>query len=288
MMCFGRLARLPAAIGLLLLSATAAFAEAPRPGQMTLQPAVTPVMEDITNFHRLLLIIITCITIFVLVLLLYVIWRFSEKRNPVPSKTTHHTMIEVIWTVVPILILIAIVFPSFHLLYKADVVPETEMTVKLVGKQWYWTVEYPDNGNFAFDVLMAEKDSLDDKSLYLLAADNPIVLPVDTSVKFLVTGDDVIHNFAMPAFGIKIDAVPGRLNETWAKVPEEFAGQTFYGQCSELCGANHAFMPINIKMVSKAEFKDWVEKAQKEFARLDAPETRTKMADASGVIHVAQ
>jgi cytochrome c oxidase subunit 2 len=208
MISFGRLASLPAAIGLLLVSTAAALAGPPRSGQMTLQPAVTPVMEDITTFHDLLLVIITVITIFVLILLLYVVWRFSEKRNPTPSKTTHNTTIEVLWTVVPILILIAIVFPSFSLLYKADVVPETELTVKAIGKQWYWTFEYPDNGNFTFDAIKAEKEDLEDKSLYLLATDNPVVLPVDTNIKFLVTAADVLHNFAMPAFGIKLDGVP--------------------------------------------------------------------------------
>ncbi|HMB78348.1 MAG TPA: cytochrome c oxidase subunit II [Kiloniellaceae bacterium] len=279
---------MPVAIALLLGSATAAFAGPPRPGQMGFQPPVTPVMEDIEKFHDLLLIIITSITVFVLILLLIVMWRFSEKRNPTPSKTTHNTWIEVAWTVVPILILIAIVFPSFSLLYKADVVPETEMTVKVIGKQWYWTFEYPDNGNFTFDAIKAEKDELEDKSLYLLATDNPVVLPVDTNIKFLVTAADVLHDFALPAFGIKLDAVPGRLNETWAYVPERFAGETFYGQCSELCGSGHAFMPVTVKMVSKADYEAWVKEAQEEFARIDAPETRTNVADASGVADFAQ
>jgi len=287
MISMRRLARLPAAIGLLLGSLTAAFAGAPQPGEMTFQPAVTPVMEDITKFHDLLLVIITAITIFVLALLLYVVWRFSEKRNPTPSKTTHNTVIEVVWTVVPILILIAIVFPSFSLLYKADVVPETEMTVKVIGKQWYWTFEYPDNGNFTFDAIKAEKEDLEDKSLYLLATDNPLVLPVDTNIKFLVTAADVLHDFALPAFGIKLDGVPGRLNETWAYVPEKFAGETFYGQCSELCGSGHAFMPITVKMVSKADYEAWVKVAQEEFARLDAPENRTTVADANNAAQAA-
>jgi cytochrome c oxidase subunit 2 len=282
-----RLARLPAIIGLWLLGATAAVAGAPEPGQMGFQPAVTPVMEDIIWFHDILLWLITIITVFVLVLLLYVIWRFSEKRNPTPSKTTHNTWIEIIWTVAPILILLAIVIPSFKLLYKADVVVDTELTVKAIGKQWYWSYEYPDNGNFTFDATLVEKDDLDDPSLYLLAADNAVVLPVDTKIKFLVTASDVLHNFAMPAFGIKIDAVPGRLNETWAYVPEEFAGQIFYGQCSELCGPGHAYMPITIKMVSKEDFAAWVEVAQEEFARIDAPNNRTKLAAAGGAVDVA-
>lgn len=245
-------------------------------------------MADITKFHDLLLIIITAITVFVLILLLYVIWKFSEKRNPTPSKTTHNTWVEVIWTVVPILILIAIVFPSFSLLYKADVVPETEMTVKVIGKQWYWTFEYPDHGNFTFDATKAEKDELEDPSLYLLATDNPVVLPVDTNIKFLVTAADVLHDFALPSFGIKLDGVPGRLNETWAYVPAEFAGETFYGQCSELCGSGHAYMPITVQMVSKEDFAAWVEEAKEEFARIDAPENRTNVADAGGVAQVAQ
>ena len=177
----------------------------------------------------------------------------SETQRP--SKTTHNTWIEVAWTVIPILILLVIVFPSFSLLYKADTIPETELTVKVIGKQWYWTYEYPDNGDFTFDAILVEKEDLEDPSLYLLATDNAMVLPVDTNIKFLVTASDVLHNFAMPAMGIKMDAVPGRLNETWAYVPEEFAGETYYGQCSELCGAGHAYMPITIRMVSKAEFR---------------------------------
>jgi cytochrome c oxidase subunit II len=243
----------------------------PHDYQLGLQPAVTPVMERINAFHDILLVLITVITIFVLVLMAYVMWRFSEKRNPTPSKTTHHFMLELAWTVVPVLILIAIAFPSFRLLYFSDQVQDADITVKAIGRQWYWSFEYPDHGNFTFDAYMVAEEDLQPGQPRLLTADNALVLPVDTNIRFLVTASDVLHNFAMPQFGLKTDAVPGRINETWAYVPAEFAGQTFYGQCSELCGTGHAYMPIMIQMVTKAEFAAWTEKAREEFAQNDVP-----------------
>ena len=240
--------------------------------QLGLQDAVTPVAERIAAFHNLLLVLITAITVFVMALLLWVMFRFSAKRNPTPSKTTHNVTLELAWTVVPVLILIGIAFPSFRLLYFTDQVQEADITVKAIGRQWYWSFEYPDHGNFTFDSYMVAEEDLQPDQPRLLTADTPLVLPVDTNIRFLVTASDVLHNFAMPQFGLKMDAVPGRNNETWAYVPAEFAGQTFYGQCSELCGAGHAFMPINIKMVSKAEFAEWTKKAREEFAQVDSPE----------------
>ncbi len=243
----------------------------PQDYQLGFQKAVTPVAERIASFHDVLLVIITLITVFVLVLLLWVMYRFSEKRNPTPSKTTHHVGLELAWTVIPVLILIGIAFPSFRLLYFADQVQDADITVKVIGRQWYWSYEYPDHGNFTFDAYMVADADLEPGQPRLLTADNALVLPVDTNIRFLVTASDVLHNFAMPQFGLKMDAVPGRNNETWAYVPAEYAGQTFYGQCSELCGTGHAYMPIMIKMLSKAEFAAWTEKARQEFARLDAP-----------------
>ena len=185
-------------------------------------------------------------------------WRFSEKRNPVPSKTTHHVGLEIAWTIVPVLILLVMVAPSMKLLYMQDRLPETEMTVKVIGNTWYWSYEYPDHADKvdAFDSLLLEKD--DAKAAgkpYLLAADAPLVVPVDTKIKVLVTSNNNLHAFAVPAFGVKMDAVPGRLNETWFEVLRE---GTFYGQCSELCGVRHAYMPIEVKAVSKADFNQWV------------------------------
>ena len=250
--------------------ASAAAHAAPRLWEATLQPAATPVMVSITAFHNLLLTIITLIVAFVLALLLYVIWRFNEKRNPVPTRTTHNTLIEVVWTVVPIIILVIIAVPSFKQLYMNDVVPKADMTIKAIGHQWYWTYEYPDNGKFSFDANMIANSDLKPGQLRLLETDNPVVVPVNTTVRVQVTADDVIHSWAMPAFGVKIDAVPGRLNETWFKATRE---GSFYGQCSELCGVNHGFMPIKIDVVSKDKFNAWV--AAKRKAQLPAENGRS-------------
>ena len=247
--------------------------------QMGFQAAASPVMEGITDFHNMLLVIITVITIFVTVLLLYVITRFKESSNPVPSRVTHNTALEVAWTVVPILILVTIAIPSFKLLYFEDRAADAEMTIKAIGEQWYWTYEYPDNGNFTFDSIMLEEDELDGHPR-LLGVDNPVVLPVDTTVRVLLAAPPagVIHSRAMPALGVKTDAIPGRLNETWLKITQE---GWYYGQCSELCGTGHAFMPIAIKAVSKEAFAAWVTTAQKDFARNDDN-------DGNGSVRVAQ
>jgi cytochrome c oxidase subunit 2 len=245
-----------------------AWAAKPEPWQMGFQPPASPVMEEIESFHDILLVIITVITAFVLGLLLYVMWRFSEKRNPTPSKTTHNTVIEVVWTVVPVLILVYIAFKSFPLLYFTDVTPEPDMTIKAVGHQWFWSYEYPDNGNFTFDAYMIQDADIDPSKgqIRLLSADNNVVVPIDTTIKVLLAAEDVIHAFAMPAFGVKEDAVPGRLNETWFKATKE---GVYYGQCSELCGNGHAYMPIVIEVVSKAKFDEWVKEAQSKFAKVD-------------------
>lgn len=244
---------------------------APQSYMVDFQEPVTPVMERIKSFHDVLLIICVVITVFVLVLLLWVMFRYSEKRNPTPSRTTHNVVLELAWTVIPVLILIGIAFPSFRLLYFADRAEDADITIKAIGRQWYWSYEYPDHGNFTFDAFMVPDEDLQPGQPRLLTTDNALVLPVDTNIRILVTASDVIHNFAMPQFGLKTDAVPGRINETWAYVPAEFAGQTFYGQCSELCGTGHAYMPIMVKMVTKEEFAEWTEQAQEEFARLDPP-----------------
>lgn len=230
----------------------------PQEWEYKLQKAATPVMENIIWFHNFLLWLITAIVLFVLVLIVVVVFKFNAKANPVPSKTTHHTLIEVIWTIVPVLILVGISVPSFRLLFSELDIPPSDLTIKATGKQWYWTYSYPDNGKFEFDSLMAT-----DKQPRLLAVDNELVVPVNKVVRVQVIGADVIHSFAVPAFGIKIDAVPGRLNETWFK-----ADQTgmFYGQCSELCGKDHAYMPIAVRVVTEDEFKKWVVDAQKKYA----------------------
>ena len=265
------LSRLGALAAALFFGTLGAALAAPENYMMDFQEPVTPVMERIKSFHDILLILCVVITLFVLVLLLWVMFRYSEKRNPTPSRTTHNVTLELAWTVIPVLILIGIAFPSFRLLYFADRVEDADMTIKAVGRQWYWSFEYPDHGNFTFDAFMVQEADLQPGQPRLLTTDNALVLPVDTNIRILVTASDVIHNFAMPQFGLKTDAVPGRINETWTYVPAEFAGRTFYGQCSELCGTGHAFMPIMIHMVSKEEFATWVEQAQEEFAGVDAP-----------------
>jgi cytochrome c oxidase subunit 2 len=244
-----------------IMSSAAIAAEVmgqPQEWEYKLQKAATPIMENITWFHNFLLWLISAIVIFVLALILIVIFKFNSKANPVPSKTTHHTLIEVIWTIVPVLILVGISVPSFRLLFSELDIPKSDLTIKATGKQWYWTYSYPDNGKFEFDSLLAT-----DKQPRLLAVDNEVVVPVNKVVRVQVIGADVIHSFAVPAFGIKIDAVPGRLNETWFKA--EHTGM-FYGQCSELCGKDHAYMPIAIRVVTEDEFKKWVADAQKKFA----------------------
>jgi len=231
----------------------------PTDWQITFQKAVTPVMHGINDFHNILMVVITVITIFVLVLLAYVCIKFRAKANPKPSKTTHNTLIEVVWTVVPVLILIGLAIPSYRLLVKQRVLPVADMTIKAIGNQWYWSYEYPDHGDLSFDSVMVEDEDLKPGQPRLLAVDNDVVVPVGTTVRVIVTASDVIHNWAVPSFGIKMDGIPGRLNETWFKA--EKTG-IFYGQCSELCGIRHAFMPIAVRVVSQADFDAWVEKAK--------------------------
>ena len=252
-----------AAVFAMFAAVAGAHAAQPAPWQMGMQDPASPVMREITDFHNMLLIIITAITVFVLALLLYVVARFNERRNPTPSKTSHNTLIEVVWTVVPIMILVFIAIPSFKLLYFTDRVEDAGLTIKAIGHQWYWTYEYPDQDDLTFDTVMLEDDELEEGQPRLLATDNDVVVPVGTTVRVLVTADDVIHSWAVPSLGVKIDAVPGRLNETWIRIEEE---GLYYGQCSELCGTNHGFMPIAIRAVSKEAFAGWVEKAKEEFA----------------------
>ena len=266
---FLRLTAIALSGGGLLASAQAALAAVgePKPWQLGLQEAATPVMVDLTWFHDFLLWIITGITIFVLALLAIVVVRFNARSNPTPSRTTHNALLEVAWTLVPVIILVAIAVPSFRLLFVELDAPQADLTVKATGKQWYWSYNYPDNGDFEFDsLLVADKDLKPDQPR-LLTVDNEMVVPVNKVVHVLVTGADVIHSFAVPSFGVKIDAVPGRLNDTWFKATSE---GLYHGQCSELCGKDHAFMPITVRVVSDAEFAAWVA-TEKKNAGLEAP-----------------
>jgi cytochrome c oxidase subunit II len=248
------------------LGAGPALAAEPQPWEMGFQPAASPVMAQIESFHTELLYICIGIAGFVLALLLYVIFRFNQRANPTPSRTTHNTTVEVLWTVIPIIILIVIVVPSFKLLYFEGRIQKPEMTIKAIGHQWYWSYEYPQNGNFTFDANLVQEKDLKPGQLRLLTTDNALVVPVDTVIEVQTTSTDVIHAWAMPSFGVKTDAVPGKLNDTWFKVEQP---GLYYGQCSELCGNGHGYMPIMVQAVSKADFQNWVEEAKKKFAKAD-------------------
>ncbi len=246
---------------------TTAAADQPVPWQTGFQEAASPVMQNIVGFWDLLFWLSVAMVAFVLLLMVICVVRFNAKANPVPSKTTHHTLVEVAWTVVPILILVVIAIPSFRYLYYSDKAVDAEMTIKALGYQWYWGYEYPDHGNIAFEATLKEGKDLAAGELRLLTTDEQLVVPVDTKIRLLVTGMDVIHAWAIPAFGVKLDAVPGRINETWFQVDKT---GTYYGQCSELCGSRHGFMPIMVKAVSKQEFAAWVEQAKKKYASTGA------------------
>jgi cytochrome c oxidase subunit II len=262
-------------LGVVVLGASVGWAAQPEPWKFGLQEAATPVMEDIAWFHTILVWLITIITLFVLALLVIVVVKFNAKANPTPSKTTHNTLIEVAWTIIPVLILVGIAVPSFRLLFFQLDLPKADLTIKATGKQWFWTYTYPDNGAFEFDSLMLQDNERKPGQPRLLAVNNEVVVPVNKVVRVQTTAADVIHAFAMPAFGVKIDAIPGRLNETWFKATKE---GVYYGQCSELCGKDHAFMPIQVRVVSDQAFSAWIEDAKKKFASVP---DNSKLADLS-------
>jgi cytochrome c oxidase subunit 2 len=254
----------------LLLPEGAAYAGLGKatPWQIGLQDSASPVMDQVYWFHSFVLWIVTAITIFVLALLVTVMVKFNARANPHPSRTTHNTVVEVLWTVIPVLILVIIALPSFRILFLQLNTPPADLTVKATGVTWNWKYEYPDNGGFEFDSLIVPEKELKPDQPRLLTVDNELVVPVNKVVRVLVTGFDVIHAFAVPSFGIKVDAIPGRLNETWFTATKE---GWYYGQCSELCGKDHAFMPIAVHVVGDAEFSAWVEQAKKKFAAAPKP-----------------
>jgi cytochrome c oxidase subunit 2 len=244
--------------------------------QMGFQPAASPVMERIEDCHHLVLIIITAVTLFVLALLVWIVIRYNHRANPVPSKVSHNTTLEIVWTLVPVIILVIIAIPSFKLLYYEAEIPTPDLTINAIGHQWSWSYQYPTNGNFQFDSLPLSEDQ--DKKAgepRLLGVDNVVVVPVNKVVEIDTTGADVIHSWAMPQMGVKMDAVPGRINKTWFKATQT---GTFYGQCSELCGARHYFMPIELKVVTEDQFNAWVATAKKKFASVDGPSAITRLA----------
>ena len=264
-----------AALAAIVWSAGAWAAE-PTPWQMGMQPPATPVQGRIVVFHDWLLVVTFLITVFVLGLLLYVIVRFHHTRNPVPTRTSHNAVIEILWTVVPVLILVGIAIPSFKLMYYMDRVPNADMTIKVTAHQWYWSYEYPDQAGLTFDSNLIPDKDLKPGQKRLLDVDNPLVVPVGASVRVLVTGTDVIHSWFVPSFGVQEYAVVGRLNETWFRV--ENAG-TYYGECNQICGVNHAYMPIKVVAVPKPEYETWLGEAKKKFAAA-APGDSQPAADA--------
>jgi cytochrome c oxidase subunit 2 len=258
---------------LFFVSSNFLFAEnLPVDWQYGFQEPATDLMADVINFHTYILLpIITAISVFVLGLLLYIYYRFNSVRNPVASTTTHNTLIEILWTVIPVVLLIIIAIPSFRILYVSETIPDSDITIKATGHQWYWTYEYPDYGDFAIDANMLNDSELSDPKLRLLETDTQIVVPVNKVVKLLITSDDVLHSWTIPAFAVKMDAVPGRINDTWFKVNNE---GIYYGQCSELCGPRHAFMPINVKVVSQEEFDEWINFAREEYASAETSQIK--------------
>ncbi|MGO8920794.1 MAG: cytochrome c oxidase subunit II [Stellaceae bacterium] len=258
-----RLGAAPMALAALLLLAPAALAEQAVDWQLGMQQSASPVRDAIDSLHNELLVITTLITVFVLALLLYVIVRFNAKRNPTPSQTTHNTVLELLWTTVPILILVVIAIPSFKLLYFNDRTQHADLTLKVTGHQWYWSYEYPDNKDVSFDSTILDDKDLKPGQPHLLEVDNPVVVPVGAKVRILVTGTDVIHSWFVPAVGVQEYAVIGRTNESWMEL--ERPG-TYYGQCNQICGLNHPFMPIEIKAVAKADFDKWVANPKMKFA----------------------
>ncbi len=240
--------------------------------ELGMQPAASPVMADIENFHHFLLWVTIAICILIAGLLLWCIVRYRAKVHPVPSKIHHNTLLETAWTIIPVIILVVIAVPSFRLLYYQETIPKPDVTIEAIGHQWFWSYKYPGTKGFQFDSLgLSDADAATDGKPRLLGVDNPIYVPVNKVIEVDVTGADVIHSWAMPQMGVKMDAVPGRINKTWFKADKT---GVFYGECSELCGARHAFMPIELHVVSEAEYQAWLAKAQNEYASLDPVSTR--------------
>ncbi len=240
-----------------------AFGKQATDWQLSFQNPATDLMGSVVGLHNIILIVMTLVTLFVLFLLFYVSFRFSAKRNPIPSTTTHNTVVEVLWTAIPIVILVVLAIPSFKLLYQQEKRENYDMTVKVIGHQWYWEYEYPDHGDFYFESYMVQDEDLQEGDLRLLTVDNPLVIPANKNIQILITAGDVLHSWAVPSMGLKTDAVPGRLNETWVNVKEP---GIYRGQCSEICGTGHGFMPVVVKVLPESEFIAWANEAKNNYA----------------------
>ena len=249
----------------IIFPAGSALSNEPLPWQMGLQPAAGSISVMATDLHNLLLVVITAISLFVLFLMIYVCVRFRADRNPNPSKRTHNSILEVMWTVIPVLILVVIAVPSFRLLYYLDKQIEPDMTIKVTSIQWYWNYEYPDQ-NVAFDSYMISEEDLKPGQKRLLDVDNPLVLPEGSKVKVLIAGNDVMHSFFVPSLAVQEYSVPGRLNEVWMDIPK--GEKTYYGQCNQICGINHAYMPVVVKVLTKENYANWLKNAKIEFASM--------------------
>ena len=240
-----------------------AFGKQATDWQLSFQNPATDLMGSVVGLHNIILIVMTLVTLFVLFLLFYVSFRFSAKRNPIPSTRTHNTVVEVLWTAIPIVILVVLAIPSFKLLYQQEKSENYDMTVKVIGHQWYWEYEYPDHGDFYFESYMVQDADLQEGDLRLLTVDNPLVIPANKNIQILITAGDVLHSWAVPSMGLKTDAVPGRLNETWVNVKEP---GIYRGQCSEICGTGHGFMPVVVKVLPESEFIAWANEAKNNYA----------------------
>ena len=245
------------------LASFKAFGKQATDWQLSFQNPATDLMGSVVGLHNIILIVMTLVTLFVLFLLFYVSFRFSAKRNPIPSTTTHNTVVEVLWTAIPIVILVVLAIPSFKLLYQQEKSENYDMTVKVIGHQWYWEYEYPDHGDFYFESYMVQDADLQEGDLRLLTVDNPLVIPANKNIQILITAGDVLHSWAVPSMGLKTDAVPGRLNETWVNVKEP---GIYRGQCSEICGTGHGFMPVVVKVLPESEFIAWANEAKNNYA----------------------
>ena len=260
-----------------VLCVSTAYAAEPQPWQLGLQDPAGSIAERATSLHNMLLVVITVISLFVLGLLVYVCVRFRASANPKPSKTSHNTIIEILWTVVPVLILVVIAVPSFQLLYYMDKTKDTEMVIKVTGNQWYWNYEYPDE-NISFDSYLVDEEDLGEDQIRLLSVDNPLVVPAGTRIKLLVTGNDVMHSFFVPSLAVQIYSIAGRINEAWIDVPE--GTKKYYGQCNQICGVNHAYMPIVVQALNEADYAEWLLNAKEEFASVEIP-SATLLASAN-------
>ncbi len=265
--------RLLAALTLIAIPGGAALAQAvgaPRPWEMNMQPAFGPLKEHEIALHNLVLAIITAITLFVTALLIWVVWRYNARRNPVPGRLSHHTLLEVAWTVIPVLILVVIAIPSFRLIYYEDRTYDADLTVKVTGHQWYWEYTYPDKNNLDFTSYMIPDDQLKPGQLRLLTVDNELVVPVGKNIRILTTSADVIHSFFIPSLGVQRYAIPGRTIETWLRADKP---GIYYGECNQICGTNHSRMPIVVRAVSEQDFATWLNQAKTKFSDA-APQPR--------------